>query len=214
MWYAHVVSRRSPILEQPRQPAAQRADSEQIVHAVIGAAIELGPRATLAAIAARAGVGAASLHRYFPNTAAIFAEVSRQTYRTLLEQIRELNTRTDLDLYGMLAEVCRGAVTGPGLSMEHRRRLNLEIPLMWSMGTAEEVYAEVLDTGSKWIRAHLEDPPEDLDARVFAAFGMIRGTMLLTMTFPNLAPSLDVLLTTLTESVYRTIAGSSHVPAK
>jgi len=208
------VSRRRPILDQPPKPIAQRADSEQIVQAVIGAAIELGPHATLAAIAAKAGVGPASLHRYFPNTAAIFAEVSRQTYRTLLDQMRELITRTDLDLHEMLAEVCRAAVAGPGLSMEHRRRLNLEIPLVWSMGTAEPVYAEVLELGSKWIRSHVEHPPDDLDARLFAAFGMIRGTMLLTMTFPNLAPPLDVLVSTLTESVYRTIATPSSVPTR
>lgn len=53
---------RSP-LDKPPEPEARRADSRQIVHSVITAAIELGPNATIAMIAERAGVGAASLHR-------------------------------------------------------------------------------------------------------------------------------------------------------
>lgn len=44
--------------------------------AVIAAAVELGPDTPLVLIAERAGVGIASLHRYFPTTAALFAEVS------------------------------------------------------------------------------------------------------------------------------------------
>ncbi len=169
---------------------------------MIAAAIELGPQATLAAIAAKAGVGAASLHRYFPTTAAIFAEVSRQSYRTLLEQIRALTNREDLELYEMVKLVCHAAIEGPGLSLEHRRRLNLELPLAWTTSTAEQVYAEVLEAAAVWIRAHVRPAPRDLEARVFVAFANIRGAVLMMLMFPSLAPSREALLPALTDSVF------------
>ena len=196
------MSRRRPLLEQPPLPSAQRADSEQIVAAVIAAAIELGPQATLAAIAAKAGVGAASLHRYFPTTAAIFAEVSRQSYRTLLEQIRALTNREDLELYAMVKLVCQAAIDGPGLSLEHRRRLNLELPLAWTTSTAEQVYAEVLEAAAGWIRKHVQPPPQDLEARVFVAFANIRGAVLMMLMFPSIAPPREALLPALADSVF------------
>ena len=169
---------------------------------MIAAAIELGPQATLAAIAAKAGVGAASLHRYFPTTAAIFAEVSRQGYRTLLEQIRALTNREDLELYEMVKLVCQAAIDGPGLSLEHRRRLNLELPLAWTTSTAEQVYGEVLEAAAAWIRTHVRPAPRDLEARVFVAFANIRGAVLMMLMFPSLAPAREALLPALTDSVF------------
>lgn len=154
-------------------------------------------------------MGAASLHRYFPTTSAIFAEVSRQTYRTLIQQIRDLTARTDLDLRSMIEAICQTAVAGPGLSLEHRRRLNLEIPLVWSMGVAEEVYAEVIDTVATWIRANVASPPEDLEVRIFVAFGMVRGCILMGLLFPGITPPSDRLLPTLVDSVHRILGEES-----
>jgi len=175
------------------------------VEAVIGAAIDLGPQATLASIAERAGVGTASLHRYFPTTAAIFAEVSRQTYRQLLQQVKELTARSDLDPRAMVDAVCRAALTGPGLSLEHRRRLNTEIPLGWSLPTVEPVYREVLAELARWARSHLTDPPPDLEARVFIAFGTVRGAVLMSLVFPSLAPPMETTLEIVSAAVYRTL---------
>ena len=77
-----------PLLGPPREPAPQRTDSQRLVDAIVAAAIELGADATLATIAERAGVGAASIHRYFPTLSSIFAEVSRRMYRQLGTLIR------------------------------------------------------------------------------------------------------------------------------
>ncbi|MBL9024503.1 MAG: TetR/AcrR family transcriptional regulator [Myxococcales bacterium] len=202
------MSRKRPVIQEPPPPAAHRTDSEAIVEAVIGAAIELGPQATLASIAERAGVGTASLHRYFPSTAAIFAEVSRQTYRQLLQQVRELTSRSDLDPREMVEAVCRVALAGPGLSLEHRRRLNTEIPLGWALPTVEPVYREVLDELVRWAKAHLPDPPPDLEARVFVAFGIVRGAVLLSLLFPALAPPMETTLGIVSATVYRTLTGN------
>jgi AcrR family transcriptional regulator len=169
---------------------------------VIAAAIELGPQATLSSIAARAGVGAASLHRYFPTTAAIFAEVSRQTYRTLLAQVRALLARTDIAPRDMVHEVCRLALQGPGLTYEHRRRLNLEIPLAWSIDAVEPIYAEIIGELAGWASSRLPTPPEYLHARLFVAFGAVRGVVLMGWLFPSMAPSQDEALAIVTQPIW------------
>ena len=179
------------------------------MRSVVAAAIELGPQATLASIAERAGVGAASLHRYFPTTAALFAEVSREMYRTLLVQIRELTSQSGLDARTMVREVCRAALTGPGLSFEHRRRLNLEIPVSWLIATVEPVYQEVLEELTRWCQKNLPDPPPDLSSRMFVALGAVRGTVLMTLFFPNLAPPIETLLPVVSETVYQALTNRS-----
>ncbi len=191
----------------PPTPSPQRADSQQIVNAVVAAAIELGPDAALAEIAERAGVGTASLHRYFPTVAAIFAEVSRQMYRTVLDQVREILSTPDPDLRSVVGKVCRVAFAGPNVSLEFRRKLNLDLPLTWSKGIAEAVYEELLVEITGWLRRNLPTPPADLEARVFVAFSCIRGAVLLSLLYPALAPSGDVLVEHLTAIVEQIVSG-------
>ena len=197
------MSRRT-LFEPPPIPAPARADSRSIVEAVIDAAIELGPDATMAEIADRAGVGAASLHRYFPTTTSIYAEVSRQMYRNLKEQIRETLEGTD-DALAAVHRVIGLAFGGPNVSLDYRRRLNLDIPLSWSKPTAEGVYKELLDEMTTWLVAHHPHPPADLSARVFGAFAMIRGAVLMLLLYPELAPPSELTIEHLTESVTVTL---------
>jgi len=196
---------RPPLIDPPPAPAPQRADSQQIVAAVILAAIDLGPEATLADIAERAGVGTASLHRYFPTVGAIFAEVSRQMYRTLLVQVREILAAPAPELRTVVRKVCQVAFDGPNVSMEYRRKLNLDLPLSWSKGIAEAVYQEVLSEFTDWLARHLPDPPPDLSARVFVAFSYVRGCVLLSMLYPGLAPTTDFMVEQLLDTVMNTL---------
>lgn len=199
---------RRPLLDPPPVPAPQRADSQQIVTAVIAAAIEIGPEATLAAIAERAGVGTASLHRYFPTIGAIFAEVSRQMYRTLLEQLRAVMADDEPDLRVVVSRVCRIAFDGPNVSLEYRRKLNLDLPLSWSKGIAEAVYQELLAELTAWLARRLPDPPADLASRVFVAFAYVRGCVLLSLLYPALAPPPEFLIEQLTDTVTATLTRS------
>lgn len=173
--------------------------------AVVTAAIELGPDTPLALIAERAGVGVASLHRYFPTTASLFAEVSREMYRTLIRQVREITSRTDLDVAQTIAEVCRVVITEPRLSTEHRRRLNFDVPLEWSREVAEAAYREVLDEVITWLRRRLPQPPADLEERVFVAFAAVRGAVLVALMFPRLAPPEDRLVAQVASFVAQSI---------
>ncbi|MFO0597018.1 MAG: hypothetical protein U0228_17005 [Myxococcaceae bacterium] len=122
-------------------------------------------------------------------------------YRTLLVQVRELVARPELDLRAVIRAVCTVAIAGPNVSLEYRRRLNLDIPLAWSQETAEESYAAVLKELADDFRRRVPSPPADLDTRMFVAFGAVRGALWLSLLFPRLAPSNDALIDELTETV-------------
>lgn len=197
-----------PLLDAPPIPAPHRADSQQIVHAIVAAAMELGPETSLAAIADRAGVGMASLHRYFPTVGSIYAEVSRQMYRTVLTQIRVVlaDAEAQPDLRAVVHRICLIAFDGPNVSLDYRRKLNLDLPLIWSKGIAEVVYQEMLAEISDWLGRHLVDPPADLASRVFIAFAYLRGSVLLSLLYPDLAPPRETMIEHLTNTVVQTIS--------
>jgi AcrR family transcriptional regulator len=196
---------RRPLLPSPPPPRPLRADSSVIVQSILVAAIELGPQATLAEIAERAGVGTASLHRYFPSTSALFAEITRQMFRTLLDQVGAVLRRSDLDVRGAVEAICRIALDGPNVSMEFRRRLNLDVPPAWTIDVVEATYAELVHELVAWLRRKLTHPPADLETRVFVAFAAVRGANLLALVFPHLAPSHDALLDQMVSTVMSTL---------
>jgi AcrR family transcriptional regulator len=175
------------------------------VSAVVGAAIELGPDASLALIAERAGVGVASLHRYFPTTAALFAEVSREMYRTLLRQVRAITGRSDQTVAETIAEICRVVITEPRLSVAHRRRLSFDVPLEWSRDVAETAYREILHEVVTWLARRLPGAPPDLEDRVFVAFAAVRGAVLVSLLFPDLGPPEDQLIAQVSRCVALTL---------
>jgi AcrR family transcriptional regulator len=190
-----------PLLEAPPSPMPQRSDSQQIVDSVIEAAIELGADTTLASIAERAGVGSASLHRYFPTMSSIFAEVSRRMFRSLLSQIRAAFADNDRELHAIAADICRIAFAGSNVPLEYRRRMNLEIPLAWSQGAAENSYTEILGEVTGWLEHNLVAPPSDLAQRVFVAFGCIRGVVSMSLLYPAHAPEVGMMIERTTEAV-------------
>jgi AcrR family transcriptional regulator len=201
------------VIKTPPKPAPKRSDSQQIVSAVIAAAIELGPDTPLVLIAERAGVGVASLHRYFPTTAALFAEVSREMYRTLLHQVRDIMAREDLDIATTIAEVCRVVITEPRLSVAHRRRLSFDVPLEWSRDVAEQAYRDLLQEVTGWLRRRLPVCPPDLDDRVFVAFSAVRGAVLVSLLFPDLAPPEERLIPQVSLCVAKTLGFGETIAA-
>ncbi len=203
---------RSP-LPPPPEPAPTRADSQLIVAAVLDAAVELGPDATLAAIAAHAGVGVASLHRYFPTTGALFAEIFRQTYRTLVTQVRAILSDGDRDLHSVARRLCELAFVGPNLSLAYRRRLNLDIPPAWARDSAAAAYREVFADLTAWLSETLPAPPADLPARVFMAFAAIRGAVLMSLLYPELAPPPEVMSAHLADTIVALLVEPPPAPA-
>lgn len=198
-----------PLVDPPPEPTPQRSDSQQIVDSIIAAAIELGADTTLATIADRAGVGSASLHRYFPTLSSIFAEVSRRMFRMLLSQIRAALADSDRGLHAIAAEICRIAFAGSNVPIEYRRRMNLEIPLAWSQGAAESAYKEILDEVTSWLQRNLVAPPDDLAHRVFVAFACIRGVVSMSLLYPAHAPGIDTMVQRTTDAVMTILVGDT-----
>lgn len=197
-----------PLVDVPAVPAPQRANSQQIVDAIVAAAIELGADATLATIADRAGVGSASVHRYFPSLSSIFAEVARRMFRMLRGQIRVALADRDRPLRAIVRHVCEIAFAGSDVSLEYRRRMNLEIPLAWSQGSAEVAYREILDDTTEWLRSNLVEPAPDLAARVFVAFACIRGAVSFMLLYPAFAPTRDEIVERTTDAALAALVGN------
>ncbi|MCA9177068.1 MAG: TetR/AcrR family transcriptional regulator [Planctomycetales bacterium] len=189
-----MAKRRDPLAPQP-PPAPSRSDSSEIVEAIITATIELGdPDASMNHIARRAGVGVASVYRYFPNKGAIYAEISRRMQRDYLDRVRRLLERSDLSMQEAVEACCRAALVVPGASPELRRALNLAVPFSWSQDNAREVFTETIAEFTKWLAARLTPPPPDLAERVFAAFAAGRGLVMVSRVLPDLAPDDEALV--------------------
>lgn len=201
-----------PLVEAPPEPSPQRSASQHIVESIVAAAIELGADATLATIADRAGVGSASLHRYFPTLSSIFAEVSRRMFRRLLGEIRGALADRDRELREIVRHICQIAFAGSdsAVSIAYRRRMNLEIPLAWSQETAEQAYQEIIEEVSAWLSTHLVEPPPEITGRVFLAFACIRGAVSFLILYPSCAPATDVLIERTTDAALAALLGDGN----
>ena len=189
------MSRRSDVENPPPAPNPKRSDSQAIVESIIAAALELAsPDVTMNEIAERAGVGIASLYRYFPNRTAIYAEISRRLLRKFQSQLQVILADSDQDLQAAVTEVCRAVVVGPEVSPEVRRSLNLLVPFSWSAQSADDVFRTALLGITAWLEHKLEEPPADLAQRVFVAFASARGAMNMSTIYPDLAPSHEALI--------------------
>ena len=103
--------------------APRRADSRQIVEAILQAASEAArdgvSHLSTSAIARRAGVGIGSLYRYFPNKEAIATELSRAQHRRFTSALERALAEPGLTL----EEAVRGCVRVLVVADEEDRRL-------------------------------------------------------------------------------------------
>ena len=199
-------------LIRPPSPDAKRADSKDIVEAIITAGHELASsglhKVSVSAVAARAGVGNASVYRYFPDKGALFAEIFRRQHQTVLERLT-----TTLAESTSLREATWRAIEGfAGFDEDEaklRRALNFDVPLGWSM--AELV--PVLDASMGLIATHLtrflpELSEEELRRRVFYAVAFVRGAVMMRLLRPERAPAREEMLKTLSDAACRILEGT------
>lgn len=185
---------KAPLDPQP-PPAPTRADSTEIVEAIVAAALELGdPDASVNLIAERAGVGVASVYRYFPNKAAIYAEVSRRLQRDFRARVQSVLEQPSLSVRDAVEACCRIAIEVPGVSAELRRALNLAVPLSWSQDNASLVFSETIEAFTHWLSSRLDPPPADLRDRVFVAFAAGRGIVMISRVLSDIAPHDEALI--------------------
>ncbi|MBL8612550.1 MAG: TetR/AcrR family transcriptional regulator [Myxococcales bacterium] len=195
-------------LRRPPKPAPNRRDSAQIVEALVRAAMEIdGPDPSINAIAARAGVGVASAYRYFPTKHAIYAEIARRLRQDFLRRLREALDTPGLSLDESVERVCRVAIELPGAGADLRRKVNLSLPVSWSV-EGDPTFAEAIDAVTVALGRRLEVPPPDLRQRVFVAFAAGRGVVMLSRAMPELTPDEETLVRHLTRGVRAILLGA------
>ncbi|MGE0792041.1 MAG: TetR/AcrR family transcriptional regulator [Sandaracinaceae bacterium] len=191
----------------PRR-APHRADSKEIVEAILDAATFLAtkglPHVTTNAIAKRAGVGVASVYRYFPNKEAIFAEIARRRHEAYLHALRaELATSRPLR-EGVEGLVRLLAVRDPA-DEAIRRMLNVDVPLRWSLREARTTETAVVDGITRWLAERHGIDGDGVRDRVFLLFGATRGVMGLRLLHAHRAPADEVLVEGLVEICLSTL---------
>lgn len=185
-------------LDKPERPRAKREDSKEIVEAILIAGRELALEGldgfSFRALAKRAGVGEASVHRYFPSKGALFAEVFRRQHLELADQLRH-----ELRSADSLATAVRRSVAffiDPDVEQVRVRTvLNMQIPLAWTIDqlveALEQTQAMMSESLRQW-RPDLDDA--EVKRRVFYALAYARGANLLRLQAASIAPPGDDIL--------------------
>jgi AcrR family transcriptional regulator len=198
-------TRKRPPLDPPAAPKPGRRDSEAIVNAIIDAALGLPPNSPMATIAKRAGVGEASLYRYFPTRGALHAELTRRFQRHFRDAVQAVTETPNLSVEDGLRQICTVALMLP---KEWRRIADLAVPFTWSESHAAEVYGEVIALITTWVSRQMPTAPPDLPSRVFIAFASVRGIMIMSSMMPEQAPDVPALLEYAVATVLTTLRAS------
>ncbi len=181
-----------------------RADSKAIVEAILGATVELAEEGiadlSVHRIAERAGVGVASIYRYFGGMEAIFAELARRRNDALLCAFDAVLARGESVEETLRALVVGLARMGPR-DEALRRAINLDLPLRGVVDAIDQVNESVITRLCAWLRERLVAPPEDLEVRAFVAFGAVRGVVRLRLIVGARAPHQEALIERLTALV-------------
>lgn len=179
---------------KPQRPAPRNEQSAAIVDATVAAATELGPSASVEAIAKRAGVGSASVYRYFPTKAALFAEVGRRVHLRMKEEIIALSRGVEFD--EGIERICRMGLEVSQFPESVRRHLHEEVPWSWVDETArvttEEIVEALVEAIERTTQLPIDRPA--LQQRVIVAISIVRGAALSALRFPNLTGPASALL--------------------
>lgn len=174
----------------PQRPDPRRADSKAIVAAILEATVALPPDASVNAIAERAGVGIASLYRYFPNREAILAELGRNLHSRVEPMAREI-LRQASSLEQAIEGCCR-----LGLERSYGERhiiefLAAQMPYTWHQQEAEAINRVMLRLVVETLDRFLVGTPDQMHARAFSMVMMVRGVSTWRTLLPELAPSVE-----------------------
>lgn len=177
-----------------------RADSRAIVDAVIEATSELpAEKVSMRVLAERAGVGVASIYRYFPTKQAIYAEISRRLLGRFVADVEAI-LASEPPIEEAVRRICAAAVVGQGANTSMRRTLNLDVPQAWTHESSSAAFQRVLTLLVAFASRRLTPPPADLERRVFGTFAAIRGQLLFSILYPAIAPAPEKLVDELTET--------------
>lgn len=198
-------------LEPPSRPEPRRSDSVEIVEAILAAGRELvaqtPKKLNMRLVAERAGVGVASLYRYFPDQSALITEIFRRQHQRVLEDIVrvlqedppvEIGVRRSIDAF----------VGFDDTEAKLRRALNFEVPLRWTLDDLETVLAQTHEIMASWLtRLDLGLSKTEIDRRVYFGIAFTRGVVMLRLQQPKLAPPVEEIVHTVSAVVIDIVNG-------
>lgn len=201
----------SKALKAPKSPNPRRSDSVEIVDALVEAGRQLVAdgveSVTMSAVATRAGVGIASLYRYFPDKTALFAEVFRRQHEHTLRAVTD-SLRDQPSVEEGIRLCVQSFAHFDRREVDVRRALNFDMPLDWSIDELSSVLEHARYELVTWLCGHMpEVPVAEMQTRVFFGLAFARGAVMLRLQQPESAPGPDELVHTVTKIVVDIVTG-------
>jgi len=180
---------------RPKLPS--RRDSKAIVEAILGAARSLLQEGgvesfTTNQIAARAGVGVASVYRYFADKEAIIAEMDLRNRLENAERLGVAIAAFPHDFPGAIRELLRHFLDTSGPRGRLRRTVVSQVPLSWVASNASATTASLLEDCTAALIALRPDlgVPE-VRRRVHVVFHAVQGVAIGQLMFSIAELELD-----------------------
>lgn len=179
-------ARRKPL--RPKIPGRQ--DSKKVVEAIIAAATELLQTGGLESfttnhIAERAGVGVASVYRYFANKEAIIAEIDHRNRRENAEQMKAALALLEDDFGEALRGMLRHFLDVSGPRGRLRRTVVSEVPLSWVAPNAAATLESLIVACTGSLAKLLPTVPvPEIRRRLHVAFHAVQGVAIGQLVFP------------------------------
>lgn len=150
-------------------------------------------------LAERAGVGVASIYRYFPTKQAIYAEISRRLLERFVRDVEQI-VAEDPPLEQAVRRVCAAAVIGQGDNLSMRRTLNLDVPQAWTHDASSAAVGRVSVLLARFVAGKISPPVVDIEARVRGAFAALRGLLLFSLLYSSSGLDTEKLIDEMTET--------------
>lgn len=187
------MGRRKPL--RPKLPG--RADSRKVVEAILDAATLLLEEQGLESfttnhIAERAGVGIASVYRYFADKEAIIAELDSRNRRENAEELVRALALIEEDVPAGVRAMLRFFLESSGSRGRLRRAVVSEVPLSWIAPNASRTLEALIEAFTATLtRVQPALPPAEIRRRLHVAFHAVQGVAVGQLVFPLADVDLD-----------------------
>lgn len=186
---------------RPKIPS--RRDSKEVVESIVEAAMDILAKEGMEAlttnrIAERAGVGVASVYRYFKDKVAIVAEIDLRNRKlnadrvvgaltTALQKTSETNsTDADAKLVAVIRSILDSFLDTKDARSRIRRALVTEVPLSWVSVPAGESWSQVIHAAAlALLNVRPDLSLEEAKRRVFIALHAVQGIVIGQLVFPH-----------------------------
>lgn len=136
-------------------------------------------------VAERAGVGVASVYRYFADKEAIIAEIDGRNRRENAEQLTKALAMAEHDFAAALRGMLRHFLDTSGPRGRLRRILVSEVPLAWVAPNANATLTALIGTFTATLTKLRPDLSEaEIRRRLHVAFHAVQGVAVGQLVFP------------------------------